>query len=195
MILADVAGHDMGASYHTVLIKSFFDVNCRLGNSGEDFMRVLNQELYKDGTNERMVCALFGRINLLEMWMETVSAAHPYILHMPSAPEKTSDSVPRKRYGAPLGMLEPPILDINRVKINPGDRIFIYSDGLPDAKRFDPATQQKLKLGDDGVKELIKRHSAKPLASATEAVWNDAMKHCGEKASDDMILLGVEILL
>ena len=192
-ILADVAGHDMGASYHTVLIKSFFDVNCQLGNTGEEFMSILNRELYKEGENERMVCAIFGRINLLEMTLETVSAAHPYIVRAGNAASEEQKSEDSLKYGAPLGIFERPILEMRRFKISPGSRIFLYSDGLPDAKRFDPETQSWIKMGDANVRKLFGRHESEPLAEACDSVWEEVMEHCGRKVSDDMILLGVEI--
>lgn len=192
-ILADVAGHDMGASYHTVLIKSFFDVNCRLGNSGEEFMQILNKELYKDGANERMVCAIFGRISLQDMRLETVSAAHPYVVRFGAASAEGEMRGDTAKYGAPLGIFEKPVLEIRRRPIAPGDRIFLYSDGLPDAKRFDAGTQAKAKLGDAELKKLFQAHADKPIAEACDCVWEEVMRHCGRKASDDMILLGVEI--
>jgi hypothetical protein len=66
LIVADVAGHDLGASYHTVLLKSFFDINSIQGKPGDEFLRSLNDELLDGGCNERMICALFARVNLEE---------------------------------------------------------------------------------------------------------------------------------
>ena len=195
LILADVAGHDMGASYHTVLVKSFFDVNCRLGNSGDEFMQILNRELYKDGANERMVCAIFGRVNLDELWMETVSAAHPYFIHLGADGSERCAHPGEWKYGAPLGMFERPVLETRRFKIAPGDRLFIYSDGLPDAKRLDPESKMKVKLGEDGVKAMLKKASAEPFEQAMDSIWLDLMDYCSAKASDDMLLLGLEIPL
>lgn len=192
-ILADVAGHDMGASYHTILIKSFFDVNCRLGNSGEEFLHILNSELFKNGSNERMVCAIFGRIDIHEMRMETVSAAHPHMLRFGAGPADEARLEAPMKYGAPLGIFERPVLEMKRIKLSSGDRIFLYSDGLPDARKFDPATQGKVKLGEEGLRSLFKTHIGKPLQRTCDSVWNEVMNHCGRKASDDMILLGIEM--
>ncbi|MEK7394810.1 MAG: response regulator, partial [Fibrobacterota bacterium] len=45
ILLADVAGHDMGASYVTILLKSFFENNKDVKADGERFFHVLNSGL------------------------------------------------------------------------------------------------------------------------------------------------------
>lgn len=82
ILIADVAGHDLAASYHTVLIKAFFDENCRTGADGETFFHLLNHALLDNGRNERMLTAIFLRLNLNTMRGELVSAGHPSVIRL-----------------------------------------------------------------------------------------------------------------
>ncbi len=193
IIMADVAGHDMGASYHTVLVKSFFDINCELGSNGEEFFNILNRELYKGGANERMVCALFVRVNLKEMWMETVSAAQPFILRFKAGSQSPALQLEERKSSSPLGMFERPVLDIRKIALTPGERLFIFSDGVMDAKRLDVESGLKRKLGEAGLLEAFKRNSSKPLPETVEGVWSEILGFCSGKVSDDMLLLGAQI--
>ncbi len=193
MIVADVAGHDIGASFHTVLIKSFFDINCSLGHSGDEFMASLNRELFNAGANERMVSALFVRINLDSMWIETVAAGHPYMVNIKAGPSIEVSSRCSFPSGLPLGVLRTPVLDIRRESISSGERLFIYTDGIPDARSLDVQSGARTKFGKTLLLESFRRTSSLPLAAAVDGVWGDVMEFCKGKISDDMLLLGIEI--
>ncbi len=193
LIVADVAGHDLGASYHTVLLKSFFDINSIQGKPGDEFLRSLNDELLDGGCNERMICALFARVNLEEAWLETVAAGHPYLLSV-----RPGMAVECRRHdfspgGLPLGILRDPVMDKMRAPIVPGERFYIFTDGLPDAKSLDTASGAREKLGMRRLSESIKSATPLPLAESVEKIWNDVMQFCGGRLSDDMLLLGLEI--
>jgi serine phosphatase RsbU (regulator of sigma subunit) len=41
--------------------------------------------------------------------------------------------------GLPLGILRDPVMDKMRAPIVPGERFYIFTDGLPDAKSLDTA--------------------------------------------------------
>jgi len=195
LIMADVAGHDMGASYHTVLVKSFFDVNCELGNNGEEFLQILNRELFKDGSNERMVCALFARLNLQEMWIESVSAAQPFLLDFKPGATEPSSKIDFKSASSPLGMFEKPSLEVRKAPLVPGERLFVFSDGVMDARRLDIESGIRRKFGEEGLLEAFRNNAGKSLQETVDGVWAQIMNYCAFKADDDMLLLGVEIPL
>ena len=194
LIVADVAGHDMGASYHTVLLKSFFDMNCIRGDSGESFFDHLNTELLGNGSVPRMVTALFGRVDLNAMSMDVVSAAHPHILQIKAGGSGLSVVRPISgKPGFPLGVFNKINPAGRRLEISAGDRIFIYTDGVPNARTFDPGSNAWSKLGEDGLLDLIQRNLAESIESTVARSWYEIMKFSGEKISDDMLLMGIEI--
>ncbi len=193
LIVADVTGHDMGASYYTILIKAFFDENCRIGGSGKELFCVLNSAMLERGLSERMATAMFLRINLQEMWAELVSAAHPYLIRInPETPDIVLRPISRNS-GFVLGMLRNAEFEVRRFSVSSGDRIFIYTDGIPDSKRIIAESGAKEKLGDEGVRNLLKKSCSASLEEGMDIFWNSLMNYCRFKSDDDMLLLGLEI--
>ncbi len=189
VILADVAGHDMGASFHTVMIKSFFEENCRKGKSGEEFFAILNQALVDTGA-QRMVTAQFLRINLLESTIQLVSAAH---LPATVVPASGADIYPLHIPGSVLGVLDNVQYESKTVHVAPGDRILLYSDGLPSLSRTDGPSGRTLQLSPAGIDNLIRQHRGEYLRQMADRLWSDALAFAKYKTTDDVVLLAIEI--
>ena len=70
------------------------------------------------------------------------------------------------------------------VRLAPGDRIWLYTDGLSEARdaaggEFGPARMER----------LIDEFHAAPLAEAQDRVWNAVLEFCGGTLEDDATLL------
>lgn len=188
ILVADVAGHDMGASYHTVMIKAFFDENCRSGNDGQSFFKLLNKQLTENVKNERMVTANYLSLDLNKMRGEVISAAHPPII-------LSKENSPRvlNTQGDVLGIYEDVTFDTRSFDIKSGDRLFLFTDGLIDIFQINIASGKKEKLTIDGLTQLIKKHSNLSLDDMVQNIWDDALGFCKNKLCDDILLMGVEI--
>ncbi len=190
ILIADVAGHDMGASYHTILIKAFFDENCRTGKDGLEFFQLLNQQLLDKGENERMVTALFLRLNLQKMQGDLISAAHPFPIFLQ---KKANHAQTFTVSSSVLGLFEKAEFDIRTFPIAPGDRFLLHTDGISSAKRFNVQTKRKEKLNTDGLKSLFEQYQELSLENAVDQVWENILDFCEYKPHDDMLLVGLEI--
>ncbi|MCP4353525.1 MAG: fused response regulator/phosphatase [Desulfobacterales bacterium] len=190
ILIADVAGHDIAASYHTVLLKAFFDENCRTGKDGRSFFHILNHALLENDQNDRMITAIFLRLNLKSMQGEVVSAGHP---NMTRLARKLPVAIPIGAGGSILGLKKRVSFNLVKFNLNPGDRLFLYTDGVINAHYIDGPTGRKYTLYDDGLDDLITRYKKFPLADIVGNVWNDVMQFCRHKPSDDMLLFGIEI--
>lgn len=190
ILVADVAGHDMGASYHAVLVKVLFDENCRIGCNGKSFFQHLNKLLIEHGKHKRMVTALFLRLDLKAKQGEVVTAGHPPLIRVKpgnSSPELLATK------GNVLGIFADADFDYRKFKIDPGQRFFLYTDGIINACRIDGPTGVKQKLKGNGLDNLVKEYSSQPLKEMTDHIWRDVFTFCRQKPTDDMLLLGIEI--
>lgn len=190
ILIADVAGHDLAASYHTVLIKAFFDENCRTGADGETFFHLLNHALLDNGRNERMVTALFLRLNLNTMRGELISAGHPRVIRLA---RKMPIAIPIHSEGPVLGLCKDISFEKTEFSLDPGDRLFLYTDGIINAYYIDGPTGKKHTLYEDGLDDLISKYAELPLNLLVDRVWNKILAFCRHKPSDDMLLFGLEI--
>ncbi|MGE4553941.1 MAG: PP2C family protein-serine/threonine phosphatase [Desulfovibrionaceae bacterium] len=190
VVVADVAGHDLAASYQTVLIKAYFKENCRTRKSGQEFFNILNRDLSEGGRNERMVTAVFMRMDFAAMTAEVTTAGHPKVLRL-NAGESVGRRVPGR--GSVLGLQELASFASSTLPLNRGDRFYLYTDGVIGARAVDGPTGVRRTLGEDGLLDLLNEGAALPLDQQIERVWQGVLHYCRFKQSDDMLLFGVEV--
>lgn len=190
VIIADVAGHDMGASFHTILIKTLFEENEEARLNGNDFFKRLNTVLFDKGRNERMVTACFLKLNLKEMKGELYSAGHPHPVKI-----ENKFPVPRPIYagGDVLGLYGEVNYDRHFFELTPGMRILLHTDGLIDVYSYDVESGRKQKFTEDMLDELISKYYDMSIEDMIGNIWEDILSYSKYKYKDDMTLLGIEI--
>ena len=70
------------------------------------------------------------------------------------------------------------------VKLAPGDRIWLYTDGLSEARADDGTEFEPSRL-----ERLIDELHANPLTEAQDRIWNAVLEFCGGSLQDDATLL------
>ncbi len=91
--------------------------------------------------------------------------------------------------GMSIGWMEDVEFETVPIDLVFGDRIFMYSDGVPEA--MDGELEQ---YGDDRMLELIKAGRGKPLNEAVGALLASVQKWCGRSGpKDDVSILALEI--
>lgn len=189
ILIADVAGHNMGAAFHSVMIKSFFDENTRDHHDGKTFLNILNM-LLRNETNERMVTALYAGIDLDKKRLTVVCAGQPFLIRFEP---NNSEPLMFEGRGDVLGIKRS--LNINEISydIQSGSRFFMYTDGVCQATRVDGETGRGSALGDKGLAAILAKYRHRDLNETLDATWNEVMAFCRRKPKDDMLLAGVEI--
>jgi len=190
ILVADVAGHDLAASYQTVLIKGQFDENCRTRRDPETFFHTLNRELRVQGNEERMVTALFLRLDLKQRRARVVSAGHPRLL-VRRFEHGTAESLAAS--GSVLGIMSDVEFGAVDLDIDSRDRFYLYTDGLLNANSVDGPSGEKRVLGERGLLRALDIFSDLPLSEQVQSVWRFARSFCRYRQSDDMLLVGVEV--
>ena len=190
IFVADVSGHDLGAAFNTVLLKAFFDENCRHGKSGSDFFNLLNHLLLRNNKVPRLVTAAFVQIDLESMSAEVVTAAHPPLLHL-----RNGGTVLKQisSEGGLLGMFEDMEYNARTIKLRKGDRLLLYTDGIPAAPHYDLETSTEIPLGMLGFTTLVEQFGELPQDDMLQRVWDYIQCWCQQKPDDDLLLFSLEI--
>jgi serine phosphatase RsbU (regulator of sigma subunit) len=190
ILVADVSGHDMGAAFHTVLIKTLFSENSATAGDGETLFRRLNQRLMGDDGDDRMATALFLRLDLKAKEAEAVCAGHPPLIRLhPSGRISSLQDLS----GDILGVFETVSFSPSRFPLMPGDRIFLYTDGVTGAGRIEGAGGQERALDASGLCGLIAAHRHLPIREMVAAVGRSVVAYGGYALRDDILLVGIEI--
>jgi sigma-B regulation protein RsbU (phosphoserine phosphatase) len=128
----------------------------------------------------------YGVLHLEQRRFEFTSAAHPPLLHLQPG------RAPAMLYleGFPVGMApETEPFQQRSVVLQPGDRILIYSDGIPDAMRGDGEVFGAARLLD-----AAQRFSSEPLDGAIRRLMGEVRDWCGDgAANEDVSILGFKV--
>ena len=113
-----------------------------------------------------------------------VSAGHPGPVHLPSG----ADPVILESQGSPIGLADD-AYEERSVRLGAGDRLYLYSDGVPEA--MDPAGKQ---FGDARLLEAIGRGRSEPLQEGVATLLGEIARwHGSERPQDDISILAVEV--
>ncbi len=190
IFLSDVAGHDLGASYHSILLKSFFKENQNKKHSGRAFFNILNSQLYDNGKNQRMVTGAFISIDLDKMKYSITSAAHPPLIHYSKS---RNELIYKDNHSSPLGLFKESEYSEMVYDIEKGDVLILYTDGLMNLERMNNNPDTKAKLTKEEFNEMLLNHLDRNIDEFINLCWNDLMNFSHYKLKDDVVLIGTRI--
>ncbi len=182
--VADISGHDLGASFVTSSLKALLRQNTGPLFTPRETFKNINSvlaTLLRDGKHltAAMVCLSRkrGRLTL-------VSGGHPPpILVSPDGAATVLAAA-----GDVLGVFEAVQCGFLEQPVAPGDRLYLYTDGL--IERFGPKAMAR----EAGLAALVahcRQAATLPLDAAVAAVA-EAMTG-GGKPQDDLVLMGIEV--
>ncbi len=128
---------------------------------------------------------LYGVLDTRRRSWRFVLAGHPLPIHQPRgrAPRFLEAS------GFPIGIVPEARYDEVEVALGPGDRLFLYSDGIVDAQ--DDSGEE---FGQAALLDTLAQAREQPLEEAIHATLATVERHVGGGQKDDLTLLGVELL-
>jgi phosphoserine phosphatase RsbU/P len=144
----------------------------------------LNRLFPFDTATEQFATLLYGILESATGDFRYVAAAHAGPLYLPAGrPPVILESA-----GYPIGLAEEPYCE-KCIHLAPGDRLYLYSDGLPDA--MNPAGEP---FGDERLLAAIDRARAQPLQAGIATLLEEVARwHGGKQAKDDVSILAVEV--
>jgi phosphoserine phosphatase RsbU/P len=129
MVVADVAGKGLASALVCTAFRSAFRALARQSLTLRELAGRLSQQHWDEGSEarRRYVTAIFMRLDPASAEMELVNAGHN-----PAFLVSSGDNSVRliEASGTPLGMLPGSRYSIERVPIEPGARVLLYTDGL-----------------------------------------------------------------
>jgi sigma-B regulation protein RsbU (phosphoserine phosphatase) len=138
-----------------------------------------------DPETGQFVTLLYGVLNRRTREFRFVSAGHCAPVYVPPGGE------PREieEYGFPIGIVPERPYEDHTITLEPGGRLYLYSDGLTEAMdgKGDLFDRERLLAAIAGAKDVALEESIGRVMSAVEA-WS-----CDTCPRDDMTLLGVEL--
>jgi sigma-B regulation protein RsbU (phosphoserine phosphatase) len=144
----------------------------------------LNRQFPMDRTRQYFTL-VYGVIDQTTGRFQYVLAGHPApVLLRRGAPPVIVDGV-----GLPIGMIDEATFEDESLTLEPGDRLYFYTDGATEA--LDAAGEE---FGHARLLEEIVRWRDQPLRAGIDMISATVLAWCGDSLKDDVSLLAVERL-
>lgn len=192
VFIGDVSGHGVSAALFLSLLKATADRACRrYGQMPREFIETLNRDLIENMPHY-FVTAIYGYFGDFNSTTGNVSftfskGGHPNpIIHRAA----TGQVELLNCRGTILGKFEHVNYEEQKVELYRGDRIFLYTDGLPET-----TNPENSMLGFNELLPLISRVSTPDLSRTLDAILDSASAFRGNASiEDDIVLIGCEVL-
>ena len=165
LVIADVSGKGVPAALFMVISKTMIKNRAMLGGTPGEILRDVNDQLCANNASDFFVTVWMAIIDVETGNGVSVNAGHEHTVIRRAG---SSYELLRYRHSPPLAIMEGAKFKEHEFKLNPGDRIFVYTDGVPEA------TNQKDELfGTDRMLSSLNQHSEFSLEDILRQLQDD----------------------
>ena len=131
LVMADVSGKGIPAAMFMMMAKNMLQTQAVAGRSPQAVLERVNRLLCENNTEKMFVTVWFGILDLTTGVLTAANAGHEYpILKMPGGVFE----IFRDKHGFVLGGMKNMKYTEYEIQLEPGARLFVYTDGVPEAK-------------------------------------------------------------
>ena len=183
LVIADVSGKGVPAAMFMMRAKTAIVNTARIGKSPSEVLFEVNNILCEGNDAEMFVTAWIGIIDLETGFMRCANAGHEYPVLCRAGGEY---ELVKDKHGLVLGATEDAPMEAYTPQAEPGDRIFVYTDGVPEA-----IDKEENAYGTDRLVRKLNTVRNVPQQVTLEQVHSDMVEFVGEAEQfDDITMLG-----
>ncbi len=183
ILVADVSDKGLGASFFMMISKVLIKSRAELGGTPSEIIQYVDDRITKTNEFGMFVTVWLGIIDLSTGHVDVCNAGHDY----PAILKETGGfTVEKTLHGPPVAFLPGMPYPQYSFDMKPGNRIFLYTDGLVEAKRHDSerfGTQRMLQVLNDN-KDADNQTLIKIMREEVDRFAD------GEPQFDDITMLG-----
>ncbi len=191
LCVADVSGKGVPAALYMTLTKGMLAAEQDMASGPRDLARALNTQLLSAGHRRTFVTLVFSVLDPATGHVEMVRAGHNPALWWEARSGRAHFLKPK---GIGLGLTSDKLfhahLETGELRLDAGDILLLYSDGLTEA--MNAASQL---YGDDRLAQTLARHAHLDAPALVEALLADVREFvAGAPSQDDLTILAVKRL-
>jgi sigma-B regulation protein RsbU (phosphoserine phosphatase) len=178
--LGDVAGKGMPAALLMASFQASLRALAELGLPADDTITRINRVMCKTVPDNRFVTFFYGVLDPATHALTYVNAGQcqPCVVRASGAVEQLSQS------GPPLGLMDISTYRSYSLRLEPGDILMCYSDGVSEARGDDDE-----EFGEQRLADLIVRERAHGPDDLARIVTEEMSRHCAGRAYQDDVTL------
>jgi len=186
-VIGDVSGKGIPGAIFMAMTRTIIRTISKTGLTSNQCMSDANDLVCAESIDSMFVTVFYGIIDIKTGEIEYANAGHcpPYILRNDGSLEKI-DSLGN----LVLGIFEGMPYKSGKIKLNKGEELFIFTDGVPEAMNIKDELYKESRLED-----LLKTLHNKPLNEINSTVVASVKEFAGEaEQSDDITTLTIKYL-
>ena len=133
LVMADVSGKGIPASLFMMTSKSILQSAAKLGHSASEILTKANDALCADNQVDMFVTVWIGILDVHTGKVTAANAGHEY----PAIMQNGEFTLMMDKHGFVLGGMEGVPYTEYEFEMKPGDKLFLYTDGVPEATAKD----------------------------------------------------------
>jgi serine phosphatase RsbU (regulator of sigma subunit) len=132
--IADVSDKGLAAAFFMAITKTLIASRAGMGGEASEIISYVDKMVSEKNDTGMFVTVWFAIINLETGYVKVCNSGHDYPAIMKDGQDYVIEKTP---HGPPIGFIPGATFVDYDFYIKPGDRIFLYTDGLNEAKRSD----------------------------------------------------------
>ncbi len=188
-LVLDVSGHGITSSLVMSRVSTLLDRLLERGDAPADVARRLNTWMREHVGDERLYATMFHAIvDFRHSRLLFLSCGHATQLLWS---RRRSDFIRLESQTTPIGLFDDELFGIpdpGEVEIRPGDRLVLFTDGLPDTERPGEAP-----LGLGGVARMLSEAGGEPTMESARRLIEYVRSLGQEARGDDVLIVFAEI--
>ena len=182
LVMADVSGKGIPAALFMMATKILFQNYAMSGRSPAEILTIVNEQICKNSQEEMFVTVWPGILDLKTGKLTASNAGHEY-----PAIRRADGSFElfRDKHGFVAGGMPAMRYKNYELQLNPGDELFLYTDGVPEAAN----TAEQL-YGTDRMLSALNSAGSDDPQDILESVKLDVDRYVGEAPQfDDLTMM------
>ena len=183
LVIADVSGKGIPAALFMMRSKTAIANAARQGKSPAETLYEVNNILCEGNDAEMFVTAWIGIIDLETGLMHCANAGHEYPVLCRAGGEY---QLIKDKHALVLAAMENVPMKEYTLQMEPGDRLFVYTDGVPEA-----INKNKEAYGTERLADWLNTLRTEPQEWTLKSVYKNIVEFVGEEEQfDDITMLG-----
>lgn len=184
-VVGDVSGTGLPSAIFMVRAKSLLQAQVQSGENLSLVFRKVNEALCQDNRDKLQLSVWLGLLDLGTGRMEYVNCGHT----RPVLTVGSKTMIPTTKVNAPLGLDPSEKFIINKIMLHPGDRLFLQTEGIINAKN-----QNGEPFGMSRLQKVLQKVQYESPKEVCDAVLACVQKFCtGVEQADDYTMFDLQL--